>query len=65
MAAKMGTVGAFTVIFSVVVVAHCPAFGVKVYVVVPAVAVLTAGAQTPTIAGKSFELVGRTGFGSF
>ena len=48
--------------FIVAGIAHCPALGVKVYKVVPAVAVLTrAGAQVPEIAGKLVELAGNTG----
>ena len=46
----------------VVVVAHCPTAGVKVYTVVPAVEVLTvAGFHVPVIAGVFVELVGNTG----
>jgi hypothetical protein len=46
---------------NVVVLAHCPTVGVKVYTVVPAAAVLTAGAHVPVIAGKLVELRGSTG----
>jgi len=50
------------VIAMVAVVPHCPASGVKVYVVVPAVDVLTvAGFQVPVIAGVLVELNGSTG----
>jgi hypothetical protein len=46
----------------VVVVAHWPAVGVKVYTVVPATAVLiTAGAHVPVIAGRLVELAGNAG----
>ena len=44
---KVGVIGLVTVMFIDVVVAHCPAVGVKVYVDVPALAVLTAGDQDP------------------
>jgi hypothetical protein len=44
----------FTVIVSVVVVAHCPAVGVKVYVVVAVL--LSAGLHTPVI--PLFDVVG-------
>jgi hypothetical protein len=59
MAAKVGTVGALTVMLNVVVLAHNPAVGVKVYTVVPAEAVLTAGAQVPVI--PFVDVVGNTG----
>jgi hypothetical protein len=49
----------------VVVVAHCPAVGVKVYTVVPAVAVLTAGAHVPVIGVELVELVGNIGAAVF
>ena len=62
-AVKVGVINGLTVIFNVVVVAHNPAVGVNVYVVVPAVAVLTAGAQVPVM--PFVEVVGNTGFGSF
>ena len=53
-AVNVGVKLAFTVIVSVVVVAHCPGSGVKVYVVV---AVLSnAGAQVPVI--PLLEVVG-------
>ena len=51
---KVGTVCALTVTVIVVVVAHCPAVGVNVYVVVAVL--LTAGDQVPVI--LSFEVVG-------
>ena len=45
------------VISIVVVVAHCPAAGVKVYVVVPVTAVLiTAGLHVPVIGGILVEV---------
>ena len=44
---KVGVTFAFTVIVSVVVVAHCPAVGVNVYVVV--VVLSNAGDQVPVI----------------
>lgn len=47
---KVGTVFAFTVTLSDAVVAHRPASGVKVYVVVPGVAVLTADDHVPVMA---------------
>jgi len=60
--AKVGTISEATVIAMVAVVPHCPASGVKVYVVVPAVDVLTvAGFQVPVIAGVLVELNGSTG----
>ena len=46
---------------NVVVVAHCPTVGVKVYTVVPATAVLTAGAHVPVIAGRLVDDKGKTG----
>lgn len=57
--AKEGTVGAFTTILIVVVLAQ-PEEGVKVYVLVPAVAVLiVAGLQVPVI--PLVELAGNAG----
>jgi hypothetical protein len=47
------------VISIVVVVAHCPADGVNVYVAVPMVAVLTAGDHVPV--NEFNEVVGKTG----
>jgi len=49
MAEKVGVVGALTVILRVVADAHCPIVGAKVYVAVPADAVLTAGDHVPVI----------------
>lgn len=47
---KVGVIPELTVTIMVVVVAHCPAAGVKVYVLVPAVVVLmAAGLQVPVI----------------
>jgi len=46
-AANVGVTFGLTVMVKVVVVAHCPAFGVKVYVVVAVL--LSAGAQVPVI----------------
>ena len=49
-AVNAGVVFALTTTFIVAVVAHCPAVGVKVYVVVPSLAVLiVAGDQVPLI----------------
>ena len=61
MAAKVGVICGSTVMLKVVVVAHCPAVGVKVDNVVPATEVLTAGAQVPVIAGRLVEDKGKTG----
>ena len=58
-ATNVGIIDTSTVISSVVDEAHCPAFGVKVYVVVPVFAVETAGAHIPEIA--LVDVVGRTG----
>ena len=60
---KRGEISGFTVIFNVVITAQTPAIdvGVNVYVAVPTSAVLTAGDQVPTIAGKFVELVFNTG----
>ena len=56
--AKVGTITGLTAIFKVVVDAHCPAAGVKVYV--PVVVLLTvAGVQVPVI--PLLEVVGRMG----
>ena len=46
-ALKVGVMFGFTVMVRVVVVAHCPAVGVNVYVVVAVLS--SAGAQTPVI----------------
>ena len=62
MAAKVGVVGALTVILNVVVDAHCPTAGAKVYVAVPA-AVLTVGDQVPVI--ELVEVPSRTGAVAF
>ena len=61
MAANVGVTFGFTVMLIVDVVAHCPAVGVKVYVVVPAVVVLMDAFQVPVIAGIFVELVGKDG----
>jgi len=53
-AVKVGTMFGLTVIVKVVVAAHCPAAGVKVYVVVAVL--LSAGAQVPVI--PLLEVVG-------
>ena len=43
-------------------IAHCPAFGVNVYATVPTTAVfITAGDQTPAIAGRLVEDGGNEG----
>ena len=47
------------------VVTHWPAVGVKVCVVVVAVAVLTAGFHIPVIGGTLFEFIGNTGAVAF
>ncbi len=62
---NVGVIVGSTVMLKVVVVAHCPAVGVKVYTVVPAVAVLTAGAHVPVIGVELVELVGNTGAAAF
>ena len=59
--ANVGVITGTTVIVLVAVVAHCPAVGVNVYVVVPAVAVLTAGDHVPEIEGALVELTGKIG----
>jgi hypothetical protein len=61
MAVNVGVISGSIVIFNVVVVAHCPAVGVKVNTVVPAAAVLTAGAQVPVMAGRLVDESGNTG----
>ena len=53
---KVGVTGWFTVTVIVAVVAHCPAAGVKVYVVVAVL--FGAGLQVPVIAGVFVELLG-------
>ena len=60
MALNVGVTCGSIVMLSVVVVAHWPADGVNVYVVVPAVAVLiVAGFQVPVI--PLFDVVGSVG----
>lgn len=59
---KVGVIDGSTVMEIVVVTAHCPGSGVKVYVVVPAEAVLTAGDQFPVTVLS--DVVGRFGAGS-
>ena len=58
---KVGVLfGAVISISIVVVVAHCPASGLNVYVVIPTAVVLIAlGVQVPVIAGKFVELSGK------
>jgi hypothetical protein len=59
-AVNVGVTCGSTVMLSVAVVAHCPAPGVKVYVVVPAVAVLmVAGLHVPVI--PLVDVVGNAG----
>ena len=53
--ANVGVTIGFTVIVKVAVVAHCPAVGVKVYVVVAVL--FNAGAQVPVM--PLFDVVGR------
>ena len=57
MALNVGTINGLTVIVNVVVVAHWPTLGVKVYVVV--VVLLTAGDQVPVI--PLVDVVGSVG----
>lgn len=58
--ANVGVVGVVTTIFIVVGTPHCPAAGVKVYAVVPTVAVLiVAGLHVPVI--LLFDAVGKAG----
>ena len=59
-AAKVGVTLGLTVIVSVVAVAHCPAVGVKVYVVVAVL--LSAGVHVPVI--PLFDVVGSAASGS-
>jgi hypothetical protein len=62
MAVKVGVIRLVIVMLIVVVDAHWPAVGVKVYTVVPTAAVLiTAGAQVPVIVGKLVDAAGNTG----
>jgi hypothetical protein len=49
----------------VVELAHCPAVGVKVYTVVPAVTVLTGASHVPVIGVELVELVGNIGAAVF
>jgi hypothetical protein len=49
----------------VVLVAHCPIFGVNVYTVVPGVAVLTGESHVPVIGVELVELVGNIGAAAF
>jgi hypothetical protein len=59
-AVNVGVICGSIVMLNVAVIAHCPADGVKVYVVVPAVAVLmVAGLQVPVM--PLLEVVGNTG----
>ena len=60
-ASKVGVMFGLTVTVKVAVVAHCPASGVNVYVVV-AVLLTVAGFQVPVI--PLLEVVGRTGAAS-
>ena len=61
-AAKVGVARELIVMLRVAVVAHCPAVGVKVYTVVPGVAVLMlAGFQLPEMAGTLVEIIGNDG----
>ena len=56
MGAKVGSTGSFTTIVMVVEEAQMPGFGVKVYTVEPALAVLiTLGDQEPAIEGLLVE----------
>ena len=59
-AENVGVTCGSMIMVNVAVVAHCPAAGVNVYVVVPAVAVfIVAGLHVPVI--PLFDVVGRTG----
>ena len=59
---NVGVISGMMTISMVTVLAHCPELGVKVYVLVPAVAVLMeAGLQKPVTAGLLAELAGRAG----
>jgi len=58
---KVGVMSGFTVILMVVVVAHCPVVGVKVYTVVPGIVVLMDAFQVPVIDGTLVELKGNNG----
>jgi hypothetical protein len=65
MGVNVGRTGVLTVIFNVVVLAHCPGFGVNVYADVPREAVLTAGAHAPVITGVFVDPAGRIGAVAF
>ena len=58
-AEKIGVTFGVIVTDKVVIVAHCPAVGVKVYV--PLAELLTNEDQAPVIAGVFVELIGKTG----
>jgi hypothetical protein len=60
-AANVGVIVEVVVILRVVLVAHCPEVGVKVYVAVPTTAELTTGDQVPVIGVLLVELLGKTG----
>ena len=61
---KVGVVGEVIVTFNVAVEAHCPALGVNVYVVVPAVLVLIVeGLQVPLM--EFVEVSGKDGATAF
>ena len=60
-ALKVGVTFGLTAMINVAVVAHWPAVGVKVYTVVPGLAVLTAGLHVPVMGVALVELVGNTG----
>jgi hypothetical protein len=60
-----GVIVGSTVMLKVVVLAHCPAVGVKVYTVVPAVTVLTGESHVPVIGVELVELVGNIGAAVF
>ena len=61
-AGKFGIrVGLTTILIDTGPVTHCPAFGVKVYTVVPGLAVLTVLFHVPLIGGVLVEFIGRTG----
>ena len=62
---NVGIIVGSTVMLKVVVLAHCPAFGVKVYTVVPAVAVFTGASHVPVIGVELLELAGNIGAAVF
>jgi hypothetical protein len=62
---NVGIIVGSTVMLRVVVVAHCPAFGVNVYTVVPGVAVLTGKSHVPVIGVELVELIGNIGAAAF